>query len=52
MLKAVVQMIEGAHGRMLCACLQRRRPQNFAYRHGMDCSQVQAAEVSRWRPNS
>src|SRR6201998_3519420 len=39
MLKAVVQMIDGARGRMIasaCACLQKRRSQNFAYRRGMD----------------
>jgi hypothetical protein len=39
MLKAVVQMIEGARGRMLasaCACLQKRKPLSFAYRHEMD----------------
>jgi hypothetical protein len=39
MLRAVVQMIDGARGRMIasaCACLQKRRSQNFAYRHGMD----------------
>jgi hypothetical protein len=39
MLKAIVRMIEGARGRMIvsaCACLQKRKPQNFAYRHGMD----------------
>ena len=36
MLNAMVQMIEGAQGRMIvsaCACLQKRKPQNFAYRH-------------------
>jgi hypothetical protein len=39
MLRAVVQMIDGARGRMIasaCACLQKRRSQNFAYRRGMD----------------
>ena len=48
---AVVQMIEGARGRMLasaCACLQKRKPLSFAYRHEMDW-QVRRAEVSSWR---
>ena len=39
MLRAVVQMIDGARGRMIasaCACLQRRRSQNFVYRQRMD----------------
>ena len=38
-LKAIVQMIEGAPGRMIVsasACLQKRKPQNFASRRGMD----------------
>jgi hypothetical protein len=38
MLMAVIQMIEGARARMIvsaCACLQKQKPQNLAYRHGM-----------------
>jgi hypothetical protein len=39
MLKAIVQMIEGAGGRMIvsaCACMQKQKPQNLARRYRMD----------------
>jgi len=39
MLKAIVQMIEGAHGRMIvsaCACMQKQKHQNLACRYRKD----------------